>query len=136
MDRRDFLFKLGVGTALTLTGYFIWDRTKKNNPAIETEPAVNPVLGSNVRIIEEKGGFNLINENCSCFVNETGRTVISYLNGRNSGMDIAKKISQHYSVEYSDLLVTSVVYFISQLGSNGFLKSPYFATLYENYEAE
>jgi len=133
MDRNDFLIRLGVGTAVAVSGYFLWNLvvgTESNNTPVSSD---RPELNPNVYTREESGLFTLSHEENSCHVNSTGRQIISCMNGRNTVTDIAEIVSEKYSIEYSDSLVTSVAYFVSQLAKAGFLASPFYATFYEYY---
>jgi hypothetical protein len=133
MDRRDFLFTLGIGSTLAITGYFLFDPV---NPVKSKDDAVSsdkPALCDNVTLIPENDLYILTNGTTSCFVNGTGQQIISYMDGKNTVLDITQKISAFYAVEYSDLLVASIAYFVSELAAEGFLVSPFYATFYETY---
>jgi hypothetical protein len=134
MNRRDFLFTLGAGTAFAVSGYFLWDSEKENKTVTQPVSSDKPKLNSNVHTEQhENGMLKLSHESNSCFVNITGQQVISFMDGRNTIINIAQKIAGFYSLEYSDELITSIATFVSQLANAGFLKSPFYATLYENY---
>jgi hypothetical protein len=133
MDRREFLIKLSTGTAVVVSGYFVMDSSLKKKTESEPVSSDKPKLDQNVLSSEENEMFTLSYQKTTFYVNKTGHQIISYMDGNNTTVDIARKISKYYSIEYTDLLVTSVVYFISQLGKAALLESPFYATLYENY---
>lgn len=133
MDRKDFLITLGIGTTIAISGYFFLDSVNETLRKDESVSSDTPILKSNVHSKEENGMFNLSHGSDSCYVNNTGQQIISYMDGKNNIIDIARKVSGLYPIEFSDLLVASVAYFVSQLADAGFLASPFYATFYESY---
>jgi hypothetical protein len=133
MNRRDFLFTFGIGSTVAIAGYFLFDPVPAVKSKDDPVSSDQPRLKSNVRLKVENDLYYLTNGTTSCFVNETGQQIISYMDGNNTVLDITHKISEIYSVEYSDFLVASVACFVSELAIEGFLQSPFYATFYENY---
>ena len=65
--------------------------------------------------------FDPIADNLRC-INETGATVFSQLNGKNSVDDILKKLSVDYPDEEQKTLKKDIETFIEELQKRGFLE--------------
>lgn len=134
LNRRDFLYFLGVGTTLAIAGFIISDRAKHGplpDVAKGTFPSELPELSAEVQKLHDGGNLILSGNGSKCFVNNTGEKIIDLLNGRNSVSDISTVLSEQFSVEHTDALETSVAGFICQLAELGMLSSPFYVTMYE-----
>lgn len=137
MNRRDFLFRLGAGSCLAITGFFIYDAISQGNeriiPTGEEPLSALPEISATIKMSYEKGSLLLNGKHSTCYVNKTGEKIISLLDGKHTVQGLASEIADHYSITHSDELETSIAGFICQLGASGFLTSPFYVTMYENY---
>ena len=141
MHRRDFLIRLGSGLAASvITGYFVFEMTKtadndNQNNFLDGDHSNNhsnkPKLSNLIKMVSENNSLVLYGENVTCSVNKTGEKIIQLLDGKHTLYQISSKISEFYSIEYTDDIEVSIAYFICQLGSLGFLSSPFYVTIYE-----
>jgi hypothetical protein len=130
INRRDFLVSLGAGTSLVIAGFFTAQMQKTSTD----DGCDMPELAASVKKSYKDGCLVLrLNESSACFVNKTGESVVNLLDGRKSFIDICRAVSEQYGVARTDALETSVALFLCRLGSSGFLTSPFYVTLYENY---
>jgi hypothetical protein len=130
INRRDFLISLGAGTSLVIAGFF----TTHVQRTSTGDSCDKPELSASVKKSHKDGYLVLrLNESSACFVNKTGESVVDLLDGRKSLTDICRAVSEQFGVARTDALETSVALFICRLGSAGFLTSPFYVTLYENY---
>lgn len=133
MERRDFLIALGIGTSAVVSGYYIL-RPRENagdEPGIPSSD--RPQLKDKVGRSRSDEMLRLDCDGATFYVNETGREIISRMDGRNSVTDIASGLAGHFNIGYSDSVVASVATFIARLGEAGFLASPFYAVLYGSY---
>jgi hypothetical protein len=138
MNRRDFLFRLGIGTPLAITGFFAVDTimsadTGKSPQLSKSSSSEFPELSVTVKKEFKDDKLVLSGGNIKCFVNKTGEKIIEFMDGKNKLPDICSCISDYYSIEYTDALQESVAKFICQLGEAGLLSSPFYVTMYETY---
>ncbi|MDR1623955.1 MAG: PqqD family protein [Tannerellaceae bacterium] len=135
MDRRDFLFRLGFGTTLSIAGAFIVDKAFSagftSSQELSESPSGFPELSKDVTKRFEDDKLILFGGRSNCYVNKTGAKVIGWMDGKNSLKVISSHISEYYSVEHTDALESSVAMFICQLGEAGLLASPFYVTMYE-----
>jgi len=137
ITRRDFLIRLGTGTAaLAITGFFTFDAigaVVDDNPknTSEVNSSNKPKLSKNIKIDSENDQLVLCGENAKCSVNKTGEKIIELLDGKHTLSNIASEISDYYAIEYTEALEVSIASFICQLGSVGFLSAPFYVTMYE-----
>ena len=136
LNRRDFLLSLGVGTSLAIAGFFAFDTATTaldDQPDAFSDPSDQPALSEDVQKIFENDHMVLYGEKAKCFVNKTGEKIIGLLDGKNTLSRIAAQISEHYAIEHTGALEASVASFLCQLGTLGFLSSPYYVTMYETW---
>ena len=132
LTRRDFLVRLGVGTSLAITGFFIFDKIKPSIKNNSNDGIVhNPCLADDVIKTLENEQISLCNNNSKCILNNTGRRIIDLMDGNNDLHSISKKISDYYSIDHTEDLEVSIASFICQLGESGFLASPFYVVMYE-----
>jgi hypothetical protein len=135
MNRRDFLFRLGSGTTLSIAGFFTVSHVFPSEAARSRElsgpPSVFPKLSKDITKRFEEDTLILSGGKSNCFVNKTGEKVIGWMDGKNNLQAISSRISEYYSVEYTDALESSVALFICQLGEAGLLAAPFYVTMYE-----
>ncbi|MDR0749676.1 MAG: PqqD family protein [Tannerellaceae bacterium] len=135
MDRRDFLFRLGLGTTLSIAGVFTVDDALPagftGSQELPEPPSGFPELSKDVAKRFEDDKLILSGGRTNCYVNKTGGKVIEWMDGKNSLQAISSHISEYYSVEHTDTLESSVAMFICQLGEAGLLASPFYVTMYE-----
>jgi hypothetical protein len=130
INRRDFLISLGAGTSLVIAGFV----TTHLQRTLSGDGCDRPELSGLVKKSYKDGYLVLrLDESSACFVNRTGECVVDLLDGRRSLTDICRAVAERYGVECTDALNTSVALFICRLGSSGFLTSPFYVMLYENY---
>jgi len=132
--RRDFLIRLGAGTALTIAGYFTFDTFDTAISDSRENASDKPKLSGGIKKYYENSQMILSGENGRCMVNKTGEKIIEMLDGKNSLSSISANISGFYSIEHTDALEVSIASFLCQLGSQGFLSAPFYVIMYENYE--
>lgn len=137
MNRRDFLYKLGISGSFAIAGSFIFDSIaseNSENPSVESNTTSEfPELATYVKTNHEDEKLFLYFANKKCFVNETGEKIIGLMDGRNNLHAISHEIADFYSIEHTDALQESVAMFICQLGEVGFLSSTFYITMYETY---
>jgi len=142
LGRREFLITLGAGTSLAIAGFFTFDSfgdvsediTELPKDTNQSElPLVHPKLSEQIKQTVEENRLVLTGEKAKCFVNRTGEKIIGLLDGKHTLSHIATQLSDYYSIAYSDALEVSIASFICQLGTQGFLSSPFYVTMYENY---
>jgi hypothetical protein len=135
MNRRDFLFRLGSGTSLSIAGFFTVDHVLSAGFAGSQElpgsPADVPRLSEGVEKRFEEDKLILSGGKAQCYVNKTGEKVIGWMDGKNSLKDISSHLSEYYAVEHTEALESAVAMFICQLGEVGLLASPFYVTMYE-----
>jgi hypothetical protein len=129
INRRDFLIYLGAGTSLAIAGFF----TSDIHATSTKDASDKPKLADNVEKSYEDGHLVLQVNKSNCFVNKTGESIINLLDGKSALYDICRSVSKQYAIEHTDALETSVATFLCQLGTAGFLSSPFYVTMYENY---
>ena len=137
LGRREFLIALGAGTSLAIAGFFTFHSPGEVTDAPTGNPedvsAAHPKLSEQVKRTFEKERLVLTGEKAKCLVNKTGEKIIELLDGKHTLPHIAARISDYYTIEHTDALEVSIASFICQLGSQGFLSSPFYVTMYENY---
>jgi len=137
LGRRDFLIALGAGTSLAIAGFFTFHSLGEGSDAPPEEqagiPVENPKLSDDVKRTFEDDRLVLTGEHAKCIVNRTGEKIIELLDGKHTLPRITARIADFYAIEYTDALQVSVASFICQLGAQGFLSSPFYVTMYENY---
>lgn len=134
LSRRDFLIKLGKGAMLAITGYFAFGAIKSvidDNPGNASD---KPKLSGRIRKDYENGQMVLSGDNVKCRMNKTGERIVEMLDGRSTLSHISARISDYYSIEHTDELEVSIAQFLCLLGAQGFLSSPFYVIMYENYE--
>ena len=133
LNRRDFLISLGAGTSLAIAGFFAVDAIATAANEHADDPSDKPKLSEHVRKTFENGQMVLCGEKAKCSVNKTGERIIELLNGKNTLSQLAAQISDAFSIEHTESVEASIASFLCQLGSLGFLSSPFYVTLYETY---
>lgn len=137
INRRDFLYKLGIRTSLTIAGFFTFNKLLSDQgediSKLENQVSDIPCLIADVRKDYENGHFVLSGKSSKCFANETGEKIIDWIDGKNTLPDITFNLSEYYSIDNTESLEASVATFICQLATMGFLTSPFYVTLYETY---
>lgn len=134
LNRRDFLYYLGLGTTLAIAGSITYDSLKHDSLSDVTKdrfPSELPKLSAEIQKLYDDGNLILCANGTKCSVNHTGEKVVGLLNGENSISDISTALSEQFSVEHTDVLETSVAGFICQLAELGMLSSPFYVTIYE-----
>ncbi len=134
INRRDFIFKLGIGATIVVSGYYISGHILENRLATIAESVSKPLLKKNVISYYKRDELFLEYQNSKFCVNETGAEIIRLLNGKNTVSDISSMMSRSLNLEQTDLLDSSIAGFICQLAETGFIADPFYVTLYENYE--
>ena len=132
LTRRDFLIRLGAGSALAITGFFTFDAIKtviNDNPKNTTD---KPELSKDIKRDFENDRLVLWGDDAKCVVNQTGEKVIELLDGKHTLSRIAAKISDYYAIKHTEAIEVSIASFLCQLGSLGFLSLPFYVTLYED----
>jgi len=131
-SRREFLISLGAGTTLAIAGFFTFDILRERTDEQSAyDCSDKPALSEQVRLSFQNSQLVLHGEGTECFVNKTGEKVITLLDGKNTLPRIAAAISDYYAIAHTGYLEASIASFICQLGSQGFLSSPYYVTIYE-----
>ena len=131
ISRREFLLHFGVGTSLAIAGFFLLDTGRETNVESDKNTVDKPRLIDGITKVTENDQVILCKNNSKCIVNSTGEKIIDLLDGNNTLSSVCEKISDYYSIEYTDVLETSVASFICQLGESGFLSSPFYVLMYE-----
>ena len=132
--RRDFIFKLGLGSTLAITGYYLSGIKHDDSSPDNGHPPGLPLLRGEVSKARKEGGLYLEYGHSAYFVNATGEEVIGLMDGRRGVSDIAGKLSASYGLEHNEMLDASVAAFIGHLAEAGFLTQPFYASVYERYE--
>jgi len=132
-NRRDFLITLGAGTLPAIAGFFTSDAFPIAGDEQTDKTSGNPKLSERVSKASEKGKMVLSAEKAKCVVNKTGERIIGLLDGTHTLSDISAQISKHYGMEHTGVLEASIATFLCQLGSLGFLSSPFYVTMYETW---
>ena len=131
LSRRDFLITLSSGTSIAIAGFFTFDAIRADTNKLLKNSSDKPTLSSLVKKMIEKNQVIVCNEHGKCLVNKTGESVIDLLDGTNTLSQISDKIADLYLIKHTDELEASIASFICQLGSQGFLASPFYVTMYE-----
>ena len=132
-NRRDFLISLCAGTSLAITGFFTFDALASNANEHPDQPSDKPKLLGCVKKTIDNGKMVLCGEKAKCCVNKTGEKIVGLLDGNHTLSQITTKISTHYAIEHTGNLEASIASFLCQLGTLGFLTSPFYVTMYETY---
>lgn len=137
INRREFLFTLGIGATAAISGYYISD-SFINSEQIKSsltskKTSDKPLLKESVKTYYENNSLFLTNNNIKYCVNQTGAEVVQLLDGNYTINDISKKIAAKYGIEHNGSLDTSISKFICQLARSEFLSQPFYVTIFENY---
>jgi hypothetical protein len=131
-NRREFLYKLGIGTAITISGYYLIDSLPETEKA--SFSGDKPMLKKDIVTYRENTNLFLVHKEAKYCVNQVGADVVGLLDGEHSVTGISHKIGRHYGIGDTAGMECAISKFICELGSAGFLVSPYYATIFENYE--
>jgi limonene-1,2-epoxide hydrolase len=127
LNRREFLLKLGAGSAVAIAGFFTCELLTSDDVASVDRPCI-----ADCKRQTTNGLLTITGKNATCVVNKTGEFVIDLLNGKNTLFDICRRVAQRYAVLHTNEMEVSVALFICQLSMTGFLVSPYAVTIYED----
>ena len=133
LNRRDFLITLGAGASLAIAGFFTFEATSGERNKKNEDHADKPMLSKHITRKIENDQLVLCCEKARCVMNKTGEKVTELLDGNRTLSDIGDKIADFYSIKHTESLDASIASFICQLGSQGFLASPFYITMYETY---
>ena len=136
LTRRDFLISLTGSSVALITGYFLFRTVGVENilsSHSKNGSSLFPCLKKEIvfGINDEMVTIYLKNDDSVlCAVNEIGAIIINRLDGRHTVSDISKTLGKKFNIELSESLNAQIANFIAQIGSLGFLRDPFYTTIF------
>lgn len=136
MNRREFLYALGSGTAAIAGWVLIPGYTNLPSQKDHTDIYFCPRLAKDIAVRRIQGGGELMQPDeqgmlrVVCYVNEFGLKVIEDLNDRNTIQTLAGKIHKGFNPAQLEHTEASVASFLATLAQAGLLSEPFFVNLH------
>lgn len=141
MTRRKFVISLGAGVTSVIAGYFLVSESfsSSGNGEKESGGFVRPQLRKDV-VFGNKEGLVTINrpdgeEPVLYAVNDLGAEILRRLDGNHTVEDIGGVLAAMVKNCRKEEMNAKIALFVAQTAMLGFLSKPFYARLYETYDA-
>jgi len=134
-SRRAFLISLGAGAA-GITGYALWPALCR---VVGQAADPRPRLHNSLVVGRDGDGYQTLatspDEAPRFAVNRVGEAVLCRLDGRHTIAQVATAVARELHLTPGERLEAGIAEFVAQVGQAGLLVAPFYATLFERFDA-